>query len=297
MDGLIGLAEQLDMHGLVMVRPGIDVVEALTIALFEHGVALFGLHGFPVADLGVHGVVCGAAVHADPAQLLFPHPADEVQAGAGVAEHVAALIRLGAIPAILMVAGVDDQDIAFLHLYPLFNIFRGINAPVHSLVGKVYHHAGGAQLGQLQGGHIPACGVKMQGAVQVGAHVVGVGHQLAVGPVGRQPLEEFHLQGLIGGPGGRIDANGDGEFVHFNIRPFAHLRNLLTVICSRNKPAAWMITGRSARNPTQPPGLGGRKGIPSKRGYSSQAFAQASRAWVKQAAGGRTKPAPIWPTP
>ena len=71
------------------------------------GAAVVSAFGTVVAA----AVVCGAAVHADPAQLLFPYPADEVQAGAGVAQHVAALIRLGAIPAILMVAGIDDQDI------------------------------------------------------------------------------------------------------------------------------------------------------------------------------------------
>ena len=139
-----------------------------------------------------------------------------------MAEHVAALIGGGGIPAVDVIAGVDDQDVALLDLHPLLDVLGGVDAEVLHLIPQIHHHAGGAELGQLQGGDVTAGGIEMQGAVQVGAHVVGVGDELAVGAVGGQTLEELHLQGLIGGPGGRVDTQGDGEIVHFDVRPLAH---------------------------------------------------------------------------
>ena len=97
-----------------MFRPRIHFFKRLAVLLLKDGVALLGFHGFPLTDLRVHRVIRAAAVHADPADLLVTHPLDEVQRRARMAQHVAALVRSGAVPAVDVVAGVDDEDVAFL---------------------------------------------------------------------------------------------------------------------------------------------------------------------------------------
>ena len=88
----------------------------------------------PDAHDGVHRVIRTAAVHADPAEFLIPHPLDEVQRRAGMAEHIAALIRRRAVPTVDVVAGVDDEYIAFLDGHALLDVLRGIDAEIFRLI-------------------------------------------------------------------------------------------------------------------------------------------------------------------
>jgi hypothetical protein len=99
----------------------------------------------------------------------------------------------------------------WLDLYAILDVLGGVYVVVPRRVGQVHHHSGMHQVVQRQRGDVAARGVEVDLAVQMGAHVVGVGQQLAVGPVGSQPLEVLHLQRFVGGPGRSADAQGDGK--------------------------------------------------------------------------------------
>ena len=93
-------------------------------------VGLARLARHPVADDGVHRVVGAAAVHADPAQLLGLGPLGELAVRAGVLDHVADLVGGGHVPAEVVVAGVDDEDVALAHLDALFDHLAGVDVVV-----------------------------------------------------------------------------------------------------------------------------------------------------------------------
>jgi hypothetical protein len=83
----------------------------------------------------------------------------------------------------MMVAGVDDQDVALAHLDAVLDVLRRIDLIVASRVGQVDDDAGADQeLAQLQAGDVLARRVKVDLAVQVGAQVVAVRKELPIGP-------------------------------------------------------------------------------------------------------------------
>ena len=84
----------------------------------------------PLADDGVHRVVGAAAVDADPAQLLPLGPLGELAVRAGVLDHVADLVGGRLVPAVVVVARVDDEDVALLHLDALLDHLRGVDVVV-----------------------------------------------------------------------------------------------------------------------------------------------------------------------
>lgn len=124
--------------------------------------------------------------------------------------HVALLISLGGIPTILMVTGVDDEDIALTNFAALLDHFGSVDAEVFAAgsISQVNNNAGTNQLGQLELINGTAGGIEMQRAIQMGTNMVGMGEELTVSAVGRQTLEELHLYGLIGGPGGQFTPIG-----------------------------------------------------------------------------------------
>ena len=78
----------------------------------------------------------------------------------------------------------------------------------------------------------------MQRAIQVGTNMVGVGEDLAVSAIGRQALEELHLYGLIGGPGGAVYADRDRQIINLDIRPLRHSvfpPKYLVYVCGRGR--------------------------------------------------------------
>ena len=81
-----GLAEQLDMHGLIVSRPWIHFVERFTVLPAENFVGFLDFQRLPVADFRVHRMVRTAAVHADPTDFLAAYPLNEIQRRAGMAK-------------------------------------------------------------------------------------------------------------------------------------------------------------------------------------------------------------------
>ena len=240
MNALIGLAEQLDVHGLILLGPGIHLLQSLAILLLHVLVALSSIHGAPVTNLGVHGMVSGTAVYADPSDLLILAPLNEAQGRTGMTNHVALLISLGGIPTILMITSVDDEDIALTNFNALLDHLGSVDAEVFAAgsIGQVNNDAGTNQLGQLELINSTAGSIEMQRAIQVGTNMVGVGEDLAVSAVGRQALEELHLYGLIGGPGGAVYADRDRQIINLDIRPLRHSvfpPKYLVYVCGRGR--------------------------------------------------------------
>ena len=123
-----------------------------------------------------------------------------------------------------MIAGVDDEDIALANFNALLDHLGSVDAEVFAAgsISQVNNNAGTNQLGQLELINGTTGGIEMQRAIQVGTNMVGMGEELAVSAVGRQSLEELHLYGLIGGPGGAVYADRDGQVINLNIRPLRH---------------------------------------------------------------------------
>ncbi len=103
--------EHLDMHQLVLAVIE-ELLQALPVFLLEDLLGLLRLAGHPGADDGVHGVVGAAAVDGDPAQFLGFGPLGEFAIGTGMLDHVADLVRRRLVPAEVVIARVDDQDVA-----------------------------------------------------------------------------------------------------------------------------------------------------------------------------------------
>jgi len=125
--------------------------------------------------------------------------------------HVADLVGRGHVPAEVMEARVDEEDIAFPHLHPLLDHLRRVDVVVAADIGEIDDRARTDQEVHVQAGNVFAWREEVDLPVQVGAQVVRVRQQLSVRAVGRQPLEVLHLQRLIRGPGRRCDAQWDGQ--------------------------------------------------------------------------------------
>ena len=128
--------EHLDVHELIL-----GVVEELrqrhAVLLAEDVIGLACLARHPVADDGVHRVVGAAAIHPDPAQFLGLGPIGELAVRAGVHHHVADFVGGGHIPAEVVVAGVDDQDVALAHFDALLDHLAGVNIVIAANVAQV----------------------------------------------------------------------------------------------------------------------------------------------------------------
>ena len=202
--------EHLNVHQLVL-RVVEDVGQAAAILLLEMQVCLPGLAGHPLPDDRIHGVIRATAVHADPAQLLPLGPVGKLAVGTGMLHHVADLIRRGHVPTKVMEAGVDDEDVARLHLHLVLNHFRRVDVIVRHDVRQIHHRGIMDKKVHLQIGHVLTGGVEVNLTVEVRAQMVRMGQQLPIRAVGRQPLKILHLQRLIGRPRGRGNPKGNGQ--------------------------------------------------------------------------------------
>ena len=55
-------------------------------------------------------------------------------------DHVADFIRRAMVPSEMVVTGVNDQDIPFFDIHPLFNHLAGINLVVTCSVAEIDHY-------------------------------------------------------------------------------------------------------------------------------------------------------------
>ena len=126
-----------------------------------------------------------------------------------------------------MVAGVDDQDIAFLHIGFLHDHFGGEDAVIRDHVGDIHDHTRTAQVGQGNIGDGAPAGMESPFTHQVGADRVAPVQDLTVRALSAaisagDAFEEVHFQGFFTRPGGSEDTAILGQVVHFG---FAHHLN------------------------------------------------------------------------
>ena len=67
-------------------------------------------------DRGVHGMIAGAAVDAEPFDLLLQHPFEQFDLAARMHAEITHQVLLRLAFPIALPAGVNDQDVAVLHL-------------------------------------------------------------------------------------------------------------------------------------------------------------------------------------
>ena len=90
-------------------------------------------------------MIAGTAVDGRPGKLHLDDPLREVAASARVAEEVALLVLLGPSVVEAVPAGVENDDVAFLHLQTVGDLLGGNNRPVVHLVRQVDDDAFAAQ--------------------------------------------------------------------------------------------------------------------------------------------------------
>ena len=103
--------EHLDVHQLILAVVE-ELFQRLAVFLLEDLSGLPGLAWVPVADDGVHRVVSTAAVHRQPAQFFGLAPVGKLPIRAGMFDHVADFVGGRLVQAKVMIAGVDDKDVA-----------------------------------------------------------------------------------------------------------------------------------------------------------------------------------------
>ncbi len=202
--------EHLDVHDLVL---GVveDIFEAFAILLAEMRIAFFGEAGHPTADGRVEGMVCATAVNADPSDLTTFRPFREFAVWPRMLNHVADFVGGRLVPSVLVIAGVDDQDIAVVDVGAVFDHLGGIDVIVAGGVGEVNHDARSDEEIEGQAGNVASWGIEMNLAVEVRAYVIGMCQELAIGTIGGETFEILELQRLIRWPGGRTNANRDRQ--------------------------------------------------------------------------------------
>ena len=215
------LGEELQVHGLVELLDGIQLVERLAVELLQLGVAFLEAAGVPGADDGVHGVVRAAAVHADPLDLHFRAPGVEVRTRAGMHHEVADLVAGLLVPRIAVVAGIDDQDVALLHLDLVGDHLRRVDGIVGDLLGDVHDDAGADPFAQRHVADRAAGGIEVDFTVHVGADVVGGGDDLAVGALAHvgagEALEVLDAQRHVRRPRRRVHAEAHRQVEHLRV--------------------------------------------------------------------------------
>ncbi len=79
-------------------------------------------------------------------------------------------IRL--IPAIFVIAGIDDQDIPFLYIHFVSDHFRGVKTVIRNLVRDIDHYPFPGQIGQRNISNRPGSRMKCAGTDQMRAGIV-----------------------------------------------------------------------------------------------------------------------------
>ena len=180
------------MHELVLAVIE-EICQRHAILLLEDFICLTRLARHPVADDGVHRMIRAAAVHTDPAQLFGLGPIGKFAVGTGMLNHVTHFVRVGRIPAKVMVAGMDDENIALADFDAFFDHFAGVYIVIAANIAQVNDCGLMHQKIHFQGGNILARGVEVDLPIKMGAKVVGMRQQLSVRSIGRQAFEILQL--------------------------------------------------------------------------------------------------------
>ena len=119
--------------------------------------------------------------------------------------HVAYFVAMGHIPTEVMVTGVDDEDIAFFHFHAVSDHLAGVHIIITSSVAQINDGGIVYQVIEFQGGDVFTSGPEVAFAIQVGTKVVGMSYDLAIGTIGGQAFEVFHLKRFVRRPSGGCD--------------------------------------------------------------------------------------------
>ncbi len=136
-------------------------------------------------------------------------------------DEVSHFVGFRLIPCILVVSGVDDENITRFDLHLFGDHLRGVEVVIAGFVGDIHHDARSHPFihGNLADG-APA-GVKMYFSVHMGAHVVAGGDDLAVGTLPHvcagDPFEILNAEGDVTGPRRGMDAERLRQIIHFYV--------------------------------------------------------------------------------
>jgi len=209
--------KHFDVHQLVLVRRE-HFRHRFAVLFLEMRVRFFGLARHPGANDRVHRMIGAAAVHADPLDLFALRPFGELAVGPGMLDHVPNFVGKRLIPAVAMIAGVDDENVPFAHLDALFDHLGRVDVVIARDVGEVNDDAGtDEEIVEVERGDVFAGSEKVNLAVKVRAEVVRMRDELSVRAVRRKPLEILDLQGLVRGPRRCGNAERDGEVNQFHL--------------------------------------------------------------------------------
>ena len=137
-------------------------------------------------------------------------------------DHVAHFIGERLIPAVTMIAGVDDENVALAHLDALFDHLGCVDVVIARDIGEINDDAlSDEKIVEVERGNVLARRVKVNFAVEVRAEVIRVREQLPVRAVGCESLEIFELKRLVRGPcwGGNAERDGKVNQFHFLLPP------------------------------------------------------------------------------
>ena len=98
--------------------------------------------GMPDALDRVHGMILADGIDAQPFDLLRHTPVRKIGRGAGMADHITEFVGVGAVPAVFIEPGLDQQDIAFADLHDAFEHFRRVRVQVGDQMRDVGDGAG-----------------------------------------------------------------------------------------------------------------------------------------------------------
>ncbi|CAB5024086.1 unannotated protein [freshwater metagenome] len=157
-----------------------------------------------VADGGVHGVIARSGVDAPPREFHVHHPLGELNATAGVMAEVAHEVLLRLTRVVLVVAGVQNQDVTLLHLHLRGDHLRGDDAPVLDVVRDVDDDALVDELGERERGHVGASVGGVNRAVEVSAGVQRGLDALGHDAVGLESLRVVDLAARVPHPAGCV---------------------------------------------------------------------------------------------
>ncbi len=156
------------------------------------------------------------AIHPPDVDLFIQQPFHHVAVGAGV--EVDVFLLVGRLPelGVAVPAGVQEQDVAFVHFHPVFDHFGGVEIQFPDFIAEVDHHAGAVEPfdGKLVHRHPP--GDEVARGVQMRSHVVGSHNILGVHAVLGFAFYIFHLKRRVVRPEWGVLIQGLGKIVELH---------------------------------------------------------------------------------
>ena len=138
-------ADALGMDDAVRKQVEVHQLIFAVVKKFGNGLAMFLLENFfrlaclarlPITNNGVHRVIGTAAIHGEPTKFFALAPIGKFPIRSRMLHHVANLIGRWLIPTEVMIAGVDDQDVALFHFDSFFDHLAGVYVVVAAHVAK-----------------------------------------------------------------------------------------------------------------------------------------------------------------